>query len=414
MPGKEPLTLADQQLLQDQAIDESGPGTILRDTETILDFIGSDGITVSAKTNHLPPKTLAALNAELTQPVEIDLKRRLQKSYPNINGLYLILRASGLCVAVGSGGRSRLLVEGEALDSWKTLNPTERYFSLLETWMIRGNPEILSESVPMRGAWIPECQRLLELIPREGLRFGGDDRVEGYIPYSIGLYGLSLLYSFGFIALESLKPEKGRGWRIAGIARTGFGDALLQLLGNAFWADMKSMHFLGVEDGRIDDTIGALRPGIAPVFPEWRRDLIVPKSTFKNGTCTFKVSLSGRCWRRVEIPAEMNLHQLSTAILDAFDFDYDHLYDFAYRNRFGVPTRACHPYVDDSPRADEVRIGELPLQTGSTMIYRYDFGDNWRFNVKLERVDPADGKMEKPRISGSRGEAPAQYASWDE
>jgi hypothetical protein len=414
MPGKEPLALAYQQLLQDQVIDERGPGTVLRDVETILNFIGSDGVAVSAKTSHLPPKTLVALNAKLTQPVEIDLKRRLQKSYPNIHGLYLVLRASGLCVVVGSGSRSRLLVEGGALDSWKALNPTERYFSLLEAWMVRGNPEILSESTPMQGAWIPECQRLFELIPRKGSRFGGNDRVEGYIPYSIGLYGLSLLYSFGLITLESLKPEKGRGWRIAGIARTGFGDALLQLLGNAFWADLGSMHFLGKKGREIDDTIGALRPGIAPFFPGWRRDLSIPKPVFKNGTHVFKVSLSGKCWRRIEMSAGMNLHHLSTAILDAFEFDYDHLYAFTYRNRFGALTQACHPNMDDSPHADEVRIGDLPLQTGSAMTYNYDFGDDWRFSVKLEHIDPDGGKTDRPRVSESRGEAPEQYGSWEE
>jgi hypothetical protein len=38
-----PLGDSDQQLLQQQAIDEKGPGMVLADFETLLRFIGPDG-----------------------------------------------------------------------------------------------------------------------------------------------------------------------------------------------------------------------------------------------------------------------------------------------------------------------------------------------------------------------------------
>lgn len=414
MPDQELLSLEYQQILQDQIIDENGPGTILRDFEIILDFVGSDGVTVSASTNQLPLKLLGELNARLTHPIEIDLKRPVQKSYPNIHGLYLLLRASGLCSVQGSGNRSRLVMEDGVLDSWKTLNPTERYFNLLETWMIRGDPEILAERGSVARAWIPECKRHFESIPQKGLEIAGTKREESYIAYSIGLYGLALLDLFGFISLEQLKPEKGKGWRIARIHRTAFGDALVQLLWNGFWGNLRDLFFFHDRDNEIDETIGALRPAMTPFFPQWHNNLTMPKRIFQDGIYVFKASLARNCWRRIEISGEMDLEDLSTTILNAFDFDHDHLYQFTYKNRFGTLTHACHPYMDDSLHTDEILIGDIPLETGNSMTYLFDFGDRWKFNVKLERIDPVDKKMKGPRIIESYGEAPEQYPSWDE
>jgi hypothetical protein len=48
------------------------------------------------------------------------------------------------------------------------------------------------------------------------------------------------------------------------------------------------------------------------------------------------------------------------------------------------------------------------------MIYLYDFGDQWEFDVTLERVDPADAAARDAVILDGRGEAPDQYPSWDE
>ncbi len=42
----------------------------------------------------------------------------------------------------------------------------------------------------------------------------------------------------------------------------------------------------------------------------------------------------------------------------------------------------------------------------------YDFGDSWRFTIKLERIEPRGAKMKTPRILESHGKAPAQY-SWE-
>lgn len=411
MSDKKSLSSEYQQVLQDQVINEDGPGTILRDFEIVLDFIGSEGIMVSGKTNLLLLKVLAELNSRLTHPIEIDLKRPQQKSYPNIHGLYLLLRASGLSMIRGSGKKSRLMVD-KAIESWRSLNPTERYFNLLGTWLVHGSPEVLAERMGGSFRWMPECKRFWKRIPKHGLKIAGNKDEEMFVTYSIGFFGLALLELFGFITLEHLKPEKGKGWRIGRACRTTFGDALLALLWSMFCGDLGDSFFFSQA---MNDTCDSFQPVIKPLFPEWHNNLIVPEPMFQDGTYIFKISLARNCWRRIAISSHMDLESLSVTILDAFNFDHDHLDRYSYKNRFGTQTRIYHPYMDDEPlHTDEVLIGEIPIQEGDTMMYLFDFGDNWEFDVELERIDPRDEKKKEPVVVESRGEAPRQYPIWGE
>ena len=132
----------------------------------------------------------------------------------------------------------------------------------------------------------------------------------------------------------------------------------------------------------------------------------------------FKVSL-GPVWRRIVVRAKHSLDDLAVWILNAFDFDHDHLYQFTFKDRFGVTVRADHPYSSDELSADQVLIGVLPLRTGQSMPFLYDFGDNWEFEVKLERIDPPNATLRHPEILEAEGEAPPQYdwsdeEEWDE
>jgi len=68
--------------------------------------------------------------------------------------------------------------------------------------------------------------------------------------------------------------------------------------------------------------------------------------------------------------------------------------------------------MNEPPYTDEVSIGTLPLEPGETMTLTYDFGDNWIFTVKLDRIEHPDAKLKAPRILESHGKAPDQYSDW--
>lgn len=85
-------------------IDDEQPGSLLRDFETCLEFIGNKGkVPASGKHNLFLISILSELNDKMTNPLKIDLARPQQKSYPNLNGLYLLLRTTGLVIVKNEG-----------------------------------------------------------------------------------------------------------------------------------------------------------------------------------------------------------------------------------------------------------------------------------------------------------------------
>jgi hypothetical protein len=401
-----------QQTLREQTINEDGPGTVLRDFGTLLDFVGERETKVSGVHHLLPMSALADLNARLSKPLRILLRRPQQKSYPRLNGLYLLLRASGLSLIEVKGKQPLLALDGEALASWRGLNPTERYFTLLEAWLLRGEGEIIGNEREPLGPLF-KCSTFMEGIPDRGLKVAGDRQAEQItIPYYVGTYNLGLLELFGCVSVEEGRPEAGKGWAVARVRRTPFGEALFKLLSRHKLAAMR----LELDEDELKEAsaFGALQPLLQPFFPEWRGSLEIPKAALVNGLYVFKVSLGAKVWRRIAIPAALSLDNLSHAILRAYDFDDDHLYQFSYRDRFGVTVRVKHPYLEEPPSTDETVIGEIPLWPEMSMEYLFDFGDMWRFDVKLERIDPADGRIKKPKLLEEHGEAPPQYPNMEE
>lgn len=146
-PNKFSVSPEYQKILSRQVIDEKNPGTVLYDFKAFLNAIGPEGCAVTPKTGLLNMNSLIRLNEQMAMPLKIDLKRPTQKSFPPIDGLYLLARASGMIYTEGAKTK-RIMVLNEAIrSSWQELNPTEQYFTLLETWLLRADPEIIGEHV---------------------------------------------------------------------------------------------------------------------------------------------------------------------------------------------------------------------------------------------------------------------------
>jgi Plasmid pRiA4b ORF-3-like protein len=403
-----------ERTLRALAVDEDGPGTVLHDFQMLLSYVRERELPVS-KAHQLPPlQALPEINARLAHPVTLGLKRPQLKSYPHIQGLYLLLRAGGLGYIRGAPPKPVLAINEVVYNSWSGLNRTERYFTLLETWLLRGYPEIVGEQgSPPRfiGSYFQECAALIDSAQGDGLPVADNERAEWYLRYSPGLYGIALLEMFGFLSVKHGCPVEGQGWQLEFVSSTPLGTAVFALLSEGLFGDWRKVRDL---EDTLPESFGVLQPAFQPYVPAWRNNLSLPAWAFREGVHLFRVSLWRGLWRRIAMPAVLTLDTLAQKILDAFEFDHDHLYRFSYRNRFGVETYANHPYTDDGPRASEVRVGDVPLQEGQSITYLYDFGDQWKFDVTLERVDPADAAITDPIILDGRGEAPEQYPSWSE
>jgi hypothetical protein len=405
------LSPVHQRVLNNQTISENEPGAALRDFAALLDFIGAREVVVSGKHQLLPMFLLAELNSRLSRTNQVSLKRPQQKSYPYIHGLYLLLRASGLSLVENRGSKQFLLLDEDALRLWHRLNTTERYFTLLGAWLIRGRGEILGEDrYPF--SELSRCRDFVQHIPETELKVAGDKHTESMILFQPGLHSVALLDLFGLIFAEHGEPETGRAWSIARIFRTSFGDALFCLLSDISSDEVRLWEPWGARSDEVE-TLREFQSRLQPFFPEWRETLTLAETPASDSLHVFKVSL-GRVWRRIAIPGEMTLEVLSEAILDAFDFDNDHLHLFRYRNRFGIFEEVKHSYAEESSSTAEVKVGELPLRPGSMLEYLFDFGDNWLFEVWLEKLEPANPKLRKPMMIEGRGQAPPQYPNLDD
>jgi Plasmid pRiA4b ORF-3-like protein len=391
--------------LTQQTITATEPGTILRDFQTLLDFIGEAGVPVSGTYHLLSQSLLPDLNQRLSNPIQLDLKRPAYKSYPFIVGLHLLLCATGLGQII-SKKKPHLVLNPEILQSWNTLNFTEQYFTLLEAWMIRAHEEMIGDrSSPFNEG--TKCIQFWRSMPSEGQTFS-TYATQQSLNYWPGLHNLALLNLFGFLQIESGNPEPGKGWRVNQIQRSPFGNAMMQVMVHAVieqeidWASGTNPSL----------PFGELKPAVQPYFPEWQNTLAVPHQRFCSGVYVFKVAL-GKAWRRIAISSEMTLFDLSGLILQSVDFDSDHLDKFKYRNQNGRTVEIYHPYAESFLSTDEVRIGDLPLAEGASMLYLFDFGDCWEFDVQLEAIQADDGRSDYVAILERHGDAPPQYPDYD-
>ena len=263
------------------------------------------------------------------------------------------------------------------LKTWKELNPVEQYCTLLESWMIRGNPRILCEPGGLIHSWIQECNNFVPKIPTQGMDIAEKENADT-IRYSVALHGIALMRSFGILSMIEFKPEKGKGWNGC-IFRTPFGNALLNALWKVFRANIDTLYY-SLNYIETTQTFGILQNALSPLLPEWKRVFPGPEKKYKSGLYSFHVSLSKDCWRRILISDKDCLDSLSSAILDSYNFDNDHLHLFKYTDRFGLPVEILHPYLDEGIYySSEVLVGEMSLEPGSSLQYVFDLGDKWTF-----------------------------------
>ena len=132
------------------------------------------------------------------------------------------------------------------------------------------------------------------------------------------------------------------------------------------------------------------------------------------GTYTFKVSLNTKTWRQVELSAQHTLEDLHLIIQNAFDLNNDHLYCFFMDGKRWSHTSINCIGDDHGPYVTEAKIGRLGMELGQEILYLFDYGDEWFFNVLLEDIREEGPVPLKPVVKSRRGESPAQYPFWND
>lgn len=402
-----------RQLLANQPITLEGPGTILKDIQSLIEFIGLGGLTSKSKEGNLPSAVLPELNQRLSDPIEIDLTRALLRDYPNIAGLYVLLRVMELVRAE----RGRVLVDSQALERWSALNPTERYFALLEAWLIHADGTVLGPGGARRSSQFHENFHFLEERLSSRMTSFADHFHSEVLWGSVSTWNTQLQMRFGLIETRARRRERqsteGRGWKLQSARRTPWGEAVA-------WAIRKFLQPRRRQDSYLpelpeDATFGYFQPAFQAYFPEWRTVYRQAEPATRPGTYLFKLTFAGwrsraGVWRRLAVPHTACLHTLAMAVLKAVGFyDDDHLYEFRYRDSRGKGRVYYHFYTDEGPYADTINVGELDLPEKQSLRFLFDFGDRWCFQLRLERIESADQCLAQPVVIESVGEAPRQY-----
>ena len=423
---KEPLSDSSRQLLSQQAFTTNQPNAIVQDFETFIEFLQLHKVEVSANQNAIAPKYLADLNNRLSHPTKIDFLRCSQKSYPYIHGLYLLLRSSAIAQVQADKKKNLLIIDPQVLQSWQELNDTEKYFNLLATWIFYADESIMTnDRIALTEWWY--VFHSWNNLPKKGLDFT-NSRDEEWLR-RLKLHNVALLNLFGFIEIKDAEPLAGKGWRIINAKPLSFGIAMMELFRCTDW--QKGL-FQGLDDDLFEpleeeNTLGMdivvqkstpteiLQEEFQALdlFPTWDKNLQMLEPEAKDGIFIFKVSVK-TVWRKIAIPSSLTLYDLSSAILNAFDFANDHLHQFTYKNRQGMSQNISHPACEEPPFSDEVLIKDWQINKGDRITYVFDFGDWWEFNVVLESIDEPDPKIKKAKVIDQKGKAPEQYPDYDD
>ncbi len=106
-------------------------------------------------------------------------------------------------------------------------------------------------------------------------------------------------------------------------------------------------------------------------------------------------------WRKIEICGNDTLTDLCTIILDAFNFDHDHLYEFCMDNRpysnnaYTIDRDADYPEIN-------IVIDTMELYEKQKFSLHYDFGDDWMFTIDVVKIISVENYF-KPRVIDSKG-----------
>ena len=91
-------------------------------------------------------------------------------------------------------------------------------------------------------------------------------------------------------------------------------------------------------------------------------------------------------WRTLSVPVHLSLGDLHEILQVAFGWQNSHLHDFVVGEaRFGMTDVEDELFCIDEHAAP---LGAV-ARSGSSFVYRYDFGDSWEHEIRVERVVPS-------------------------
>lgn len=397
---------------------------IITDFNRFVDYIcDTEKLELTKSTRNLRAAELLTLNERMQQPLSVIKNKPTHKDFILLTAFYYIGLAADLWrICRNAKGAYFLEVQPSRIAIYDQMTDDERYGFLLQAYWCYFDTE---------SAFDDRSYYFLESLLQGINQFEVDKPYTGLNAidsYRKPKYLMVLLAAFGTLDFTAT-PEKGSGTYIHlnTVTITEIGKKICSVLAKdqmlTFWRDLDpKMTAKRWEKifGKPEDEIPPFSDFFAKfntVFP----DLKIGKRLFPidqplvEGVFTLKITLGTQCYRVIEIPSEAHFEHLHLAIQNAFDFDNDHLYAFYLNGRadqkpgnvIGDPRGDC---PNDEYPADLCLLGEMGLYLSQSLLYVFDFGDYWEFDVEILDFFSSDSKFRQPyKLIKSVGKAPKQY-----
>ena len=109
-------------------------------------------------------------------------------------------------------------------------------------------------------------------------------------------------------------------------------------------------------------------------------------------TYQIQIALKGskpKIWRRILVPSDILLPDLHEVIQTTMGWTNSHLHQFVKNRTFYKPRLEDDDFWEEPNNDDyyEMKISDLLKKEKDKIIYEYDFGDGWRHDIILEKID---------------------------
>jgi hypothetical protein len=141
-----------------------------------------------------------------------------------------------------------------------------------------------------------------------------------------------------------------------------------------------------------------------------RRDVPAIPETAAGEIHVLAVSLHGAApppWRLLEVPSAITLDQLHEVLQKAFGWSGlgPHSFVTIYGEFFGRMRPTGGAVNRTAERCDEssVMLAQAAGEDGLGMVYLYGYHDEWRVDIRVEKILSAGAGVAYPRCTGGRG-----------
>jgi hypothetical protein len=126
-----------------------------------------------------------------------------------------------------------------------------------------------------------------------------------------------------------------------------------------------------------------------------------------------KVTLIGSSpiiWRRILVPARLHLGKLHQILQSVMGWQTSHLHEFQIAGKRYSDPEFNDFVLDEEHRSEDQATLKLAqvAKVADRFEYRYDFGDGWRHELKIENILDPDPNFAYPICIGGEGACPPE------